>query len=115
MHINKKHKGYFMHRVILNPPEGMDTDHINRNPLDNRRCNLRISTRTQNNANSKLRVNNTSGRKGVSWDKYRCIWSASIRIHGKTIHLGRFNELEQAANAYSEKARVLFGVYARIE
>lgn len=62
-------KGVFMHRVLLNPPKDKQIDHINGNGLDNRRMNLRIVTASQNNHNSRIRKDNTSGYKGIYWDK----------------------------------------------
>src|SRR4030066_2184242 len=58
-----------MHRLILNTPNGMETDHINHNRLDNRKSNLRVRTRSQNAINTPIRSSNTSGKKGVDWKK----------------------------------------------
>jgi len=65
----KRKKWIFMHRIILTPPDGFETDHINNNPLDNRRSNLRMVTHQQNIMNQKVSKNNTSGYKGVYWDR----------------------------------------------
>ena len=62
----KYNKSIFMHRIINKTPDGLFTDHINREGLDNRKCNLRTVTRNQNIFNSKPRKNNTSGYKGVT-------------------------------------------------
>lgn len=99
-----------MHREIMNTPDGMETDHINGNKLDNRKCNLRIATSSQNHANSKVRNSNKTGKKGVRVDhgKYR----AQISIHGKKIHLGMFDSLDDAATAYAEKAKEIYGEFA---
>ena len=80
-----------MHRVIINAPKDMQVDHINGNRLDNRRCNLRLATDGQNMGNSKIPRHNTSGFKGVSWDKRREQWEAYISKKDKKIHLGRFD------------------------
>ena len=58
-----------MHREITNAPKGMEVDHINGNPLDNRKENLRICTNQQNAMNRGKRSDNTSGYKGVSYKK----------------------------------------------
>jgi hypothetical protein len=92
-----------MHRLIANPPEGRVVDHVNGNTLDNRRCNLRICTVSQNNCNRVSRSN--QGLKGV----YLCStnpnqWWSSIRVHGKAVHLGSFSSPEAAHEAYKKAA-----------
>jgi hypothetical protein len=108
---HRRRKTYFMHHLILQPPNGMDIDHINRNPLDNRLCNLRICTRSQNRINSKIRTDNKSGVTGVDWCKLNKKWQARIEKDGKRIHLGRYDNLEDAKNAYNEKAKELYGEF----
>lgn len=97
-----------MHRVIMGTPSGLDTDHINRNGLDNRRANLRIVDRTQNNYNTGLRVTNTSGHKGVSWNKRTKSWRAYIGGTKGRIELGHFKKIEDAIAARAEaEAKVI--------
>lgn len=67
---SKKTIHIMMHRVINGTPDELVTDHINRIKLDNRRCNLRSVTQSQNNYNRPLSKLNTSGYCGVFWDKY---------------------------------------------
>jgi len=86
----------FMHRVINNTPEGFDTDHINRDRLDNRRENLRTVNKMLNGRNRGENKNNTSGYKGVSWDKYTKKWAVYIWLKWKKIHLGHFDDIEEA-------------------
>lgn len=88
----KRYQGYRMHAVIMNTPKGMDTDHINGDKLDNRCCNLRVVTRSQNKVSSSLnRKDNTSGHKGVHYDKSRGKWMAHISIGSKMKNLGRYD------------------------
>jgi hypothetical protein len=101
-----------LHRLIMNPPEGMVVDHINRNPLDNRRDNLRICAQSDNCLNKSIQCNNTSGVPGVSWEKTRNKWAAYIRLNGKQIHLGRYNTIEEAAEARRSAEIEYFGEYA---
>ena len=102
-----------MHRVIMNTPKDMDTDHINNNPLDNRKCNLRICTTSQNLQNQRPQKRKTSSLfKGVSYDKHRSKWRAYIKHNSVNIHLGRFKTEIEAAKAYNEKALEIFGEYA---
>lgn len=96
-----KQKTMFMHRLINATPDGMDTDHINRNKLDNRRSNLRSATRQENVNNTGKRVTNKSGVKGVCWHNGERMWRAQITKDGKKYFLGRFDSLEKAAQAYS--------------
>jgi len=103
-----------MHRVILNAPRGLVVDHINHNGLDNRRKNLRLCTVAQNNQNSRphIRLNKLSKYKGVTFDKNRNLFNASIRQNKKGYFLGGFKEERDAAKAYDKKARELFGKFA---
>lgn len=104
----------YMHRAILNPPPGMQTDHINGDGLDNRRCNLRICTPSQNLANSRKRKGTTSQYKGVSWGQKSQCWTAAIDEGGQDVYLGHFDDEEEAAIAYNYAARRLYGEYARL-
>jgi len=74
-------------------------DHINRNPDDNRICNLRLATSSQNQQNTKLRKDNLCGEKGISYSEKETKWRARISIGGKTFNLGRFKSFESAINA----------------
>jgi hypothetical protein len=108
----KKRKNIKMHRLIMRATSGMEVDHINGNRLDNRRCNLRICTRSQNHCNVGLSSRNTSGFKGIVFD-YKT-WNAKITKNGKRIHLGCFKNKEDAARAYDRAAKELFGEFAKL-
>ena len=97
-----------LHRHIMGYPKDMIVDHINRDRLDNRKCNLRICTAKENSYNKSLSSNNKTGSKGVS----PCLYKASISKDGITYNLGKFYTKEQAAIAYDRKAIELFGEYA---
>lgn len=90
------------------------TDHINGDGLDNRRANLRPATDSQNQANKKKPVDNTSGFKGVYFKRDANGWIAKIVVRGKFIYLGRFASAEDAARAYDAAALEHFGEFARI-
>ena len=94
----KKTKTILMHRLINQTPEGFDTDHKNRNRLDNQRSNLRTATRFENAQNVGIRVTNTSGHTGVSWDKGK--WVAKTSINKKRSVIGRFDTREEASEVY---------------
>lgn len=99
-----------MHRVIMGTPEGMETDHRNHDGLDNRRCNLRICTKSQNQMNKRPSKGCASAFKGVTW--YQGKWSANIRVKGKMKYLGRYASELKAAQAYNEAATEYFGEFA---
>ena len=111
--LNKKFFGILMHRLILDVPKNMDTDHINGNKLDNRRCNLRICTTAQNIRNQR-KTRGTSKYKGVSWSKQRKKWVAFITINHKRKNLGGFNDEAKAALTYNKEAKKHFGEFARL-
>lgn len=91
---------FFLHRQLLGLAhrDGLDGDHINRDRLDNRRNNLRILTRAQNLQNVPSRTGTTSVHRGVSWDKTRGCWRATIQVGGKWKQLGRYPTEEAAAD-----------------
>ena len=89
----------YMHRLINETPKGMETDHINGNKLDNRRCNLRNANKTLNGRNRGENKNNTSGCKGVSFAKKQGAWSAYIFNNYKKIGLGFFKNINDAIKA----------------
>jgi hypothetical protein len=103
-----------MHREILNILITVLLDHKNGNGLDNRKENLRISTCSQNNQNRSKPKNNTSGIKGVYWNKRNKKWMARIQANHKVHYLGYFHELEDAATAYYNEAIRLHGEFARL-
>lgn len=101
-------KAIRLHRIIMNTPKGMDTDHIDHNPLNNRKSNLRICSRSENSMNT-ITTTGTSKYKGVYWNKKNKKWIAQIKIDYKNIYLGSFYNEEDAAIAYNNKATELFG------
>lgn len=110
-HIN--YKTVLIHRFILNPPKHFTVDHINGNPLDNRKSNLRLCSQRQNVFNArKLRPNKTSKYKGVYWFKDKNKWCVNIGIYGKTYYCGLFKVQKDAAHIYDQYALQLFGDYA---
>ena len=103
-----------MHRCILDAPVGFQVDHINGNGLDNRRSNLRLASRSQNQQNTLAKTGGTSKYKGVHFDNEKQRFRARIRKGGVEIRLGRHSTEEEAALAYDAAARKVFGRFARL-
>jgi hypothetical protein len=99
-----------MHSVIANTPKGMETDHINRNTLDNREENLRTCTHAQNQRNRVKNKNNTSGYKGVFRSGKK--WQARIWIGKQLKYIGTWDTAQEAAIAYDKIANELHGEFA---
>jgi len=111
-HRQRRQATLSIHRLITEAPKGMHVDHINGNPLDNRKSNLRICTHAENSNNTGPRKNNTSGYKGVYWAKRNKRWLAQITHNGKQVYIGHYKDKEEAARAYDAKAKELHGEYA---
>lgn len=102
-------------RVITDAAPGLVVDHINGNPLDNRRANLRIVTQLENRRNAAKRPGLTSIYKGVSAKSPRSSrWRALIYVNNKATNLGFYETEEEAARAYDAAARDIFGAAATL-
>jgi hypothetical protein len=102
-----------LHRFIMGNPDGV-VDHINGNPSDCRRSNLRCATQRQNTYNAGLSKNSSTGYKGVCFDKRRKRYMAHIHPNGKMKFLGYYDNPREAAMAYDQAASLLFGEFARL-
>ena len=110
----KNIKQYSLSRFIMSAKKGQMVDHINCNGLDNRKCNLRFCTYSENNRNRRKPKNNKSGFKGVNWDKHSKKWRAHINVHKKFYNLGYFLTPEEGHRAYCEAVKKYHGEYGRI-
>jgi AP2-like factor (euAP2 lineage) len=90
-----------MHRVVvgLEHDDPREVDHIDRNPLNNRRANLRIVEHGQNRQNTKGWDNATSRHRGVSWDRARGKWLAQAKLNMRAVFIGRYDTEDEAAEA----------------
>lgn len=104
-----------LHRLLFLPEEGCQVDHVDCDKLNNQKSNLRSVTRSQNQWNKRKSRKNSTGYKGVSFDKFHEKYSAKIKKNGIQRHLGYFDTAEEAAYAYSKAANALHGKYARTE
>lgn len=109
-HYNGNGKLLWMHRIVNKTPDGMETDHINRNKLDNRKCNLRTVTSSANRQNKIYK--NELDLRGVKkdWNAY----VARIRIGGVLVTIGRYKTSLEAALAFDKKAREIYGEHAEV-
>lgn len=105
MKVNKKRVTLLIHRIIMDAPKGLLVDHINGNPLDNRKCNLRLATKSMN-------AHNAGKRKNATASKYRGVthtngwWQARIQVQGKQFNLGIRKTEEEAAQLYLDYCRL---------
>lgn len=104
-----------MHRFLLSAPKGIDIDHRNLDTLDNRRDNIRLATREQNQHNRGIQRNNTSGFKGVSIRKDCPMrpFQSHIRVKGKSVCLGHFETAKEASEAYQSAVLERRGEFGR--
>lgn len=110
-------KVYLTHRVVWmmhygEIPEDMCIDHINRKKDDNRLENLRLASTSENALNSNLSSDNTSGVKGVSWNKALHKWGVRLTTEGKYKHLGLYDTLDEATEVVRKAREKLHGDFA---
>ena len=106
----KAHRLAFMWMTGEFPPEHVD--HINGQKADNRWCNLRPATRSQNLCNQQQHRGSASGLKGAFWDAGKGRWFSAVRVRGSRFDLGYFDSAEDAHAAYCAAAKRLHGDYA---
>ena len=109
-----ENKMIYMHRILIGAEEGQIVDHINGHPFDNRKCNLRICTQTENHMNQKIQQRKKSSMfKGVGFHKWANKFRVYIKINQKATQFGLFDNQHDAAFAYDMKAFELFGRFTR--
>jgi hypothetical protein len=111
-HRHYKNTSINMSRVIVNAKSGEVVNHKNFDTLDNTLANLEICTTRQNNTYRRKHIKKTSKYIGVCFHKRQRKWVAAIKYKDKRIHIGSFGNEEDAAKAYNEKAKELFGEHS---
>lgn len=109
---NDERRTIKMHREILQAKTGEIIDHINGDGLDNRRCNLRLCSASENGANRRKYKAKSSKYKGVSFKKNKGAFVAQITVRGKVKWLGTFKDERDAAIAYDKAAIQNYGAFA---
>jgi HNH endonuclease len=115
--INGKPTKLSMHRLLMKPLVLEVVDHIDGNPLNNQKCNLRLCSPTENQYNRPRTINNQSAYKGV-WETPSGKFRSYIKVDSKRINLGTFTTAELASKAYKDASKQLhgqFSVYNRPE
>lgn len=110
--INGKQKTWKMCWDIIGYPDGQEVDHINHNKLDERKCNLRFVTHSQNMHNYPLQTHKDYKYKGVCLHKASGKWIAQIKVNGKKMYLGTFSDILDAVEVYNQAAKEYHGEYA---
>lgn len=111
---NKQQIFVMMHRVIMWSPDGMVIDHIDGNKLNNQKKNLRVCSPTDNKRNRGMSRRNTSGYKGVYWQRANKKWYAAINTDERFLNVGSFENKEDAARAYNAAASKYHGEFAKL-
>lgn len=115
ININGKKTSVSMHRKILGITDSsIHVDHIDGNGLNNTRLNIRPCSCAENQMNRRAQKNNSSGFKGVTWDKRDRKWKAYIRVNKSQINLGYFQDKNKAAEAYDKAAKLYHGDFANL-
>lgn len=101
-----------LHRLVMNADENVIIDHISGKRNDNRKYNLRNANYSTNMMNSGISKNNTSGVRGVNYDKDTGQWRVRIQVNNKRISLGSFSDIEKAIRVRQQAEEKYFGEYA---
>ncbi len=105
-------KQTYLHRLIMDAQQNEVVDHINRDPKDNRKSNLRIGNHSENCLNRGAQSNSKSGHKGISWDEADRRWKVYATKDGKRTYLGGYKTLEEAIEGYNLKIESVHGEWA---
>ena len=110
---NGKGTSAYIHQIILAADAGSLVDHVDGNGLNNRRCNLRFASLSENQHNRYVNTNSRSGVKGVYWERRNRKWRAIFRAHGRKICVGYFQTITDAKAAIIAARIAYHGQFAR--
>ena len=113
-HTTVSRRHFSMHKMIMRADRIQLVDHINGDPLDNRKVNLRLATHTENMCNRKMDKRNKSGYRGVCWNKKDKKFKVTIQHNNCQIHLGMYSDILEAAQSYNKAAIKYHGEFARL-
>lgn len=107
-------KIFRLHRLVMGVGynDSEYVDHIDHDISNNQKGNLRLCTPSENAMNQSLKSNNTSGARGVCWDKSRGKWITSIMVNYKSIYIGRYDDFDDAVMARKEAENKHFGEFS---
>lgn len=106
-------KRLWMHRIINNTPDGLFTDHIDNNTLNDRCSNLRVATSSQNVMNTRKSSRNKSGCKGVSFNKEKGKYELRLMANGKKMFFGYYDTIEEACHERTIVAKNIHGEFSK--
>lgn len=109
---NRKHD--LLSHLLMQVDGSTIVDHVNGDPFDNRRCNLRIAEGSKNKWNYRVTKRSSTGYKGIYPDRRRPKFHARICVNGKRHYLGAYTSAKEAAKAYDDAAREYFGEFAAL-
>lgn len=108
--IRRNHKTVYMHQLIA---QANGADHKDGDGLNNQRSNLRLADSSQQHFNQRIRSDNTTGHKGVSFYKRTSQYVVNIRAYGKNHHFGYYDTLDEAAKVAYQNRQRLHGEFCR--
>lgn len=103
-----------MQNYLMEPPKGMMVDHINRNKLDNRKCNLRLCSKSQNIVNSKKRTKTKNTHRGV-YETDNGLWLVRLQKDGKCIFYKTFCSKKEAIEAHKKIHHQIWGAFSPVK
>lgn len=113
--VDGKESLVFMHRILAMAPVGVEVDHINRDRLDNRLENLRLASRSQNNANKSVKAHKKSSKyKGVYKNSNATTYNVRLSVNGQKVYVGSYSDEIEAAKAYDQAALEHHGEFAAL-
>lgn len=104
-----------LHVFLMRPQDDKEVDHVDGDPTNNKRSNLRLCTHSQNIANRGTLRHNTSGVTGVKWESRRSHWVAEIEVNSKKIYLGSSKDKSKAIDLRKDAEELYFGEFVRKE